>query len=50
MYFIFQEAGVELDESAELLTFHEAISNLVESEDLVMEDHRALIQVREGGG
>ena len=40
---------MEMDRSAELLTFHEAISNLLESEDLVVEEHRALVQVREGG-
>ena len=39
---------MEMDRSVELLTFHEAISNLLESEDLVVEEHRALVQVRGG--
>ena len=40
-----QEGG-ELDKSSELLTFHEAISNLVESEEQLVEEHKAIIQVR----
>ena len=41
--------GEELDKSAELLTFHEAITNLVESEEQLVEEHKAIIQVWEGG-
>ena len=37
--------GEELDKSAELLTFHEAITNLVESEEQLVEEHKAIIQV-----
>ena len=40
--------GEELDKSAELLTFHEAINNLVESEEQLVEEHKAIIQVWEG--
>ena len=41
-----QESGgnIDLDNSAELLTFHEAISNLVESEEQLIEEHKSIIQ------
>ena len=42
------QEGEELDKSAELLTFHEAINNLVESEEQLVEEHKAIIQVWEG--
>ena len=45
MFLSLQEGG-ELDKSSELLTFHEAISNLVESEEQLVEEHKAIIQVR----
>lgn len=32
--------------SPQLLTFHEAVSQLVEMEEQVLEDHRAVFQVR----
>ncbi len=35
---------MDLDESSELLTFHEAISNLVESEEKLVEEHKAIIE------
>ena len=43
---IWQESGgnIDLDNSAELLTFHEAISNLVESEEQLIEEHKSIIQ------
>ena len=33
-----------MNESSELLTFHEAINNLVESEEQLVEEHKAIIQ------
>ena len=41
-----QESGgnIDLDNSTELLTFHEAISNLVESEEQLIEEHKSIIQ------
>ena len=35
---------LDLDNSSELLTFHEAISNLVESEEQLIEEHKSIIQ------
>ena len=35
---------MDLDKSSELLTFHEAISNLVESEEQLIEEHKSIIQ------
>lgn len=35
---------MNLDNSSELLTFHEAISNLVESEEQLIEEHKSIIQ------
>lgn len=32
--------------SPQLLTFHEAVSQMVEMEEQVLEDHRAVFQVR----
>ena len=41
-----QEDGslLDLDRSSELLLFHEAISNLVESEEQLIEEHKGIIQ------
>lgn len=39
---MFQEEEV----SPQLFTFHEAVSHLVEMEEQVLEDHRAVFQVR----
>ena len=45
-FFCVQESGGKLDlnKSSELLTFHEAISNLVESEEQLIEEHKSIIQ------
>ncbi len=41
-----QEGGdvLDLDRSSELLLFHEAISNLVESEEQLIEEHKTIIE------
>ncbi len=42
-----QEDGAEeedLDRSSELLLFHEAINNLVESEEQLIEEHKSIIE------
>ena len=46
MSFRTQEAGgeLDLDQSSEILTFHEAIDNLVESEEQLVSEHKAIIQ------
>ncbi len=33
-----------MNQSSEILTFHEAINNLVESEELLIEEHKAIIK------
>jgi len=35
----------DANSSAELLKFHEAVSNLVEAEELLVDHHKSLIQV-----
>ena len=35
---------MNLDNSSELLTYHEAISNLVESEEQLVEEHKSIIE------
>jgi len=40
----------ELDKSSELLIFHEAISNLVESEEQLVKEHKAIIHTGERDG
>lgn len=41
-YLYFQEEEV----SPQLFTFHEAVSQMVEMEEQVVEDHRAVFQVK----
>ena len=45
MYMYVQEGEGELDRSKEILTFQQACSNIVDSEEQLMEDLRTLIQV-----
>ena len=35
---------LDLDRSSELLLFHEAVNNLVESEEQLIEEHKSIIQ------
>ena len=35
---------IDLDQSSEILTFHAAIDNLVESEEQLVTEHKAIIQ------
>jgi len=39
-----QGGELDLDQSSELLTFHEAITNLVDSEEQLVEEHKAIIE------
>ena len=40
-----QDSGeLDLDKSSELTTFHEAVSNLVESEEQLIEEHKSITQ------
>ena len=44
-YFLQDSGGeLDLDQSSEILTFHTAIDNLVESEEQLVTEHKAIIQ------